>query len=120
MARPRQLRCHKAHLLSGTNVRYKPNGNRECWACRRSYYWESQALNARSLSRLLFALYCSLEEHAAGVIGWDIDRLRRVTRSCSAPELAWIFQVDSGSPVEARVLFGMASPQEIQCLIANS
>ena len=27
--------CVNGHLLEGDNVRVRPNGSRECWACRR-------------------------------------------------------------------------------------
>ncbi len=70
VSRPLQDFCWRGHHLHGANVRHKKSGARECWACRRTTWWQGQESLATDRDhRLLSRVYANTHD----LLGHDPD-----------------------------------------------
>src|SRR6266568_7169934 len=85
MGRPLKEVCWRGHPLVGSNLRYRPNGVRECWACRRISWWQAHEFEVadkdrRMLSRVFANTYDLIGHEPEALLVDDAPRLMRPTR----------------------------------------
>ncbi|HEY1296593.1 MAG TPA: hypothetical protein VGJ60_26240 [Chloroflexota bacterium] len=85
MGRPHKEFCWRGHPLADLNLRFRPNGARECWACRRITAWEHEldvadTKDRRVLTRLYANTYDLIGREPQALEGGDAAHLMQPTR----------------------------------------